>query len=151
MALGLGLTWAASLLLFLFADYIALPAFARFLGMCDIIYCLVHSTDIFLLWQFVFFVFSFYSWTLYVLYIAKIIFKLHFRALLAQELETHMDLNLQLLKAMILSRLPCSPLGLLTFYALFFLNPTKTGKYKERRWMMGVFLRWAVNKVILFL
>ena len=29
LALGLGLTWAASLLLFLFADYIALPAFAR--------------------------------------------------------------------------------------------------------------------------
>ena len=34
-----------------------------------------------------------------------------------------------------------SPLGLLAFYALFFLNPTKTFKYKERQWMMGVFLR----------
>jgi len=66
LALGLGLTWAASLLLFLFADYIALPAFA-------------------------------------------------------------------------------SPLGLLAFYALFFLNPTKTGKYKERQWMMGVFLRIVIT------
>ena len=34
-----------------------------------------------------------------------------------------------------------SPLGLLAFYALFFINPTKTFKYKERQWMMGVFLR----------
>ena len=37
-----------------------------------------------------------------------------------------------------------SPLGLLAFYALFFLNPTKTFKYKERQWMMGVFLRFMM-------
>jgi len=27
----------------------------------------------------------------------------------------------------------------------FFLNPTKTGKYKERQWMMGVFLRIVIT------
>ena len=41
-----------------------------------------------------------------------------------------------------------SPLGLLAFYALFFLNPTKTFKYKERQWMMGVFLR-SIMMVVL--
>ena len=41
-----------------------------------------------------------------------------------------------------------SPLGLLAFYALFFLNPTKTGKYKERQWMMGVFLRLIIIMMV---
>ena len=95
LALGLGLTWAASLLLFLFADYIALPAFARWA-------------------QF---------WRLWVVC-----------------LENRWSVNM----------IDCSfsPLGLLAFYALFFLNPTKTFKYKERQWMMGVFLR-SIMMVVL--
>ena len=88
LALGLGLTWAASLLLFLFADYIALPAFARWA-------------------QF---------WRLWVVC-----------------LENGRSVNM--------IDFSSSPLGLLAFYALFFLNPTKSFKYKERQWMMGVFLR----------